>query len=132
MPRLSLRSRVVSEVQGHVAVARVLADARARSPVDGIMCGHMDLRFDLGLGYGGPMQEPEYVGAVTNILAAAKKAGDKPVLTFAKGAQAQEQLLSMGFRLLMVGSDGFDLAAGMRTELKNAHETVLKVQGSKK
>ena len=102
-----------------------------RRAVDGLMCGHMDLRFDLGLGYGGPMEEAPYMEAVGKILAAAKKNDDKPVMSFAQGP-AVEKLFRAGFRLLMAGADGMSLAAHMRTTLASAHETVAKVMKESK
>jgi 2-keto-3-deoxy-L-rhamnonate aldolase RhmA len=91
------------------------------------MVGHMDLRFDLGLSFGGAMDEPEYVNAVSNILAAAKKNNDKPVLTFAAGPAACESYYKMGFRILMVGSDSMSLSAHSRQLLQSSHEMMRRV-----
>ena len=88
------------------------------------MVGHMDLRFDMKLGYGGPMDEPEYLSAVGTIMAAAKKHRDIPVLTFAQGSAAQTKLLKAGFRMLMVGADGTSLCQALRDVLIEANNTV--------
>ncbi|ORX41224.1 Pyruvate/Phosphoenolpyruvate kinase-like domain-containing protein [Kockovaella imperatae] len=117
------RSAVILQLESKKGADNADAIAAVEG-VDGLMCGHMDLRFDLGLGYGGAMDEPEYLEGVGKILSAAKKHGDKPVLTFAQGPAAQEKLIQAGFRMLMVGSDGMDLAAGMRKQLNGAHEVV--------
>ena len=73
--------------------------------------------------------EPEYVAAVEKIMKAAKDHGDLPVLTFAPNVAEVEQRRKQGFRLLMIGADGFTLAAGMRDILNQAHDKVVEVDG---
>ena len=86
-----------------------------------------DLRFDLGIGFAGTYQEPEYVESLNKIMTAAKTHGDKPVLTFAMGEQQVAMRFQQGFRLLMVGADCIDIARGMRQNLSMATETVKKL-----
>lgn len=88
------------------------------------MIGHMDLVFDLGLNPMAYQTEPAYIEASGKIYAAAKKNGDKPVLSFARNPEQQKALLKNGVRMLMVGADGMDLVKGMRNTLVTAHKTV--------
>lgn len=123
------RAAVICQIESKLGADNADAICKVEG-VDGLMCGHMDLRFDLGLGYGGDMQEPSYLEGLGKILTAAKTNGDKPVLSFAMGPAVQK-LYEAGFRMLMVGADGMSLATHMRQVLADAHGMVVKVDEGK-
>ena len=77
----------------------------------------------------GDGDEPEYTAAVEKIMKAAKDHGDLPVLSFAPTIDQVEKRRKQGFRLLMIGADGFTLAAGMRDILVKSHAKVVEVDG---
>jgi 2-keto-3-deoxy-L-rhamnonate aldolase RhmA len=91
------------------------------SPVDALIIGPADLRFDMGLaGFAG--EEPEYLEAF-KIVERAARANNLPIAGFAFGPQINLRL-SQGWTLLMITADCLVLLAGQAGSLVTARNAV--------